>query len=105
LAIKQPLTTRQIAKNIINIPYFKNTSLSTTNKKARELEKHGYLDKTQTNQRVGGLTNYYELTPKFMLSNLLDSNPAKELFGNKSRDVSLNLLAEIINAQQDKEVL
>jgi hypothetical protein len=27
-----------------------------------ELEKQGYLKKTQTCQRVGGLTNYYELT-------------------------------------------
>jgi predicted transcriptional regulator len=101
VGLKQPLTTRQIGKNVINIPYFKNTSLSTVNKKVRALEKQGYLKKTQVTQRVGGLANYYELTPSANLAKFLDSNSAKKLFENKSDEVNQILLADLIKAQQD----
>ena len=73
LGVKQPLTTRQIGKNVINIPYFKDTSYSTVNRKVRDLEKKGYLKKTQTKERVGGITNYYELTPNANLAKFLDA--------------------------------
>lgn len=102
LGLKQPLTTRQIGKNVINIPYFKDTSYSTINKKVRDLEKQGYLNKTQTYQRVGGLTNYYELTPRANLKTVLDSNRKEELFENKSEEIELMLLAAFIKAKQNK---
>lgn len=102
LAIKQPMTTRQIGKNVRAIPYFKDTRYSTVNKKVRELEKQGCLKKTQTKERVGGLTNYYELTPQAILKKILDSNSAEELFGNKSDEEALILAANLIKNQQDK---
>ena len=101
LGVKQPLTTRQIGKKVINIPYFKDTSYSTVNRKVRDLEKKGYLKKTQTNQRVGGITNYYELTPNANLAKFLDANSVKEIFENKSQEVALTILADLIQAQQE----
>ncbi len=103
LGLKQPLTTRQIGKNVINIPYFKDTSYSTVNKKVRNLEKQGYLKKTQTNQKVGGLTNYYELTQKANLKTVLDSNRKEDLFENKSEEIEQMLLAAFIKAKQNKQ--
>jgi predicted transcriptional regulator len=102
LGVKQPLSTRQIGKNVKNIPYFKKTSYSTVNKKVRDLEKQGYLNKTQTNERVGGLTNYYELTPRANLKTVLDSNSKEELFENKSEEIEQMLLAAFIKAKQNK---
>jgi predicted transcriptional regulator len=97
------LTTRQIGKNVITIPYFKDTTLSTVNKKVRDLEKQGYLKKTQTYQRVGGLTNYYELTQKAKYKTFLDSNRKEELFENKSEEIEKMLLEAFIKAKQNKQ--
>jgi DNA-binding PadR family transcriptional regulator len=105
LGVKQPLTTRQIGKNVRNIPYFKDTRYSTVNKKVRDLEKHRYLKKTQVTQRVGGLTNYYELTQYANYKKLLDSTSREELFENKSDEEALILSADLINTKQDKELL
>jgi predicted transcriptional regulator len=102
LELKQSLTTRQIGKNVNTIPYFKDTTLSTVNKKVRDLEKQGYLKKTQTFQRVGGLTNYYELTPRAKLKTVLDSNRKEEFFENKSEGIEQMLLAALIKAKQNK---
>jgi DNA-binding PadR family transcriptional regulator len=102
LSVKQPLTTRQIGKNVINIPFFKKTSYSTVNKKVRDLEKQGYLKKTQTCQRVGGLSNYYELTQRAKFKTLLDSNRKEEFFENKSEEIEQMLLAALIKAKQNK---
>jgi len=63
LEAKQPQTTRQISKAVTGFPDQKGTACSTVNKKVREIEKKGYLQKVQVNQRVGGITNYYQLTP------------------------------------------
>ena len=102
LELKQSLTTRQIRKDVINIPFFKKTSYSTVNKKVRDLEKQGYLKKTQTYQRVGGLTNYYELTPRAKLKAVLDSNRKEEFFENKSEEIEQMLLEAFIKAKQNK---
>jgi predicted transcriptional regulator len=102
LELKQTLTTRQIGKNVISIPHFKDTTLSTVNKKVRDLEKQGYLKKTQTIQRVGGLTNYYELTQRAKYKTILDSNEKEELFENKSEEIEQMLLAAFIKAKQNK---
>jgi predicted transcriptional regulator len=96
------LTTRQIGKNVRNIPHFKSTTDSTINKKVRDLEKKGYLKKTQTIQRVGGLTNYYELTPRAKFKTILDSNEKEELFENKSEEIEQMYLAAFIKAKLDK---
>lgn len=100
LATKQPQTTRQISKNVTNIPDFKNTSVSTVNKRVRDLEKKGCLKKTQVTERVGGLTNYYELAPKAYLSKFIDSNTAEDLFTHISDEAALIILAALIKAKE-----
>jgi hypothetical protein len=102
LSIKHPLSTRQIYKSVISIPYFKDTLLSTINKKVRKLEEHGYLKKTQTNQKIGGSTNYYELTTRFINRWILDSNTKKELFENKSQETEQIFNLVFKAALQDK---
>jgi len=102
LNLKQPLTTRQIGKSVISIPYFKETTLSTINKKVRKLEEHGYLKKTQITQKVGGLTNYYESTIRFNNRWILDSNTEKELFENKNEETEQILNSVLKKALQDK---
>jgi len=101
LGAKQPLTTRQISKNVTNIPEFKGTSCSTVNKKVRDLEEHGYVKKTQVKERVGGITNYYELTPRVYLAKYGDSNSARDLFDVSDED-ALIILADLINAKNKR---
>ena len=93
LGAKQPQKTRQISKKVTNIPEFKDTSCSTVNKRVRDLEKNGYLKRTQANERVGGITNYYELTSKAYLAKFLDSNSAEDIFEHISDEAALIILA------------
>lgn len=102
LGLKQPQTTRQIGKNVESIPYFKGTSASTVNKRVRDLEKGKYLKKVQVNQRVGGITNYYELTPYANLVKLLDQNPPKDFFTGIGDEASTILSADLILAKMTK---
>jgi DNA-binding PadR family transcriptional regulator len=103
LGCKQPQTTRQISKSVKSIPDFKGTSTSTVNKRVRDLEKHGYLQKVQVTQRVGGITNYYELTPQADLNKFLDANKALDLFTGLSREMATIILADLIKAKEEKE--
>jgi DNA-binding PadR family transcriptional regulator len=103
LGCKQPQTTRQISKSVKSIPDFKGTSTSTVNKRVRDLEKHGYLQKVQVTQRVGGITNYYELTPQADLNKFLDANKALDLFTGLSREMATTILADLIKAREEKE--
>jgi DNA-binding MarR family transcriptional regulator len=98
LGAKHPQTTRQIAKNIKNIPELRGTSCSTVNKRVRALLQDGYLKKTTVQQRVGGLTNYYELTLKAHLAKFLISHNAEELFGNITDEAAIIILADLIEA-------
>ncbi len=102
LGAKQPQTTRQISKNVTNIPYFKGTSLSTVNKRVRDLEKRGYLKKVQVIERVGGLTNYYELTLRAYLAKFIDSNSAEDLFTHISDEEALIILAALLKARRHR---
>jgi predicted transcriptional regulator len=86
-----------------SIPDFKGTSTSTVNKRVRDLEKHGYLQKVQVTQRVGGITNYYELTPQANLNKFLDANKALDLFTGLSREMATIILADLIKAKEEKE--
>lgn len=103
LGCKQPQTTRQISKSVKSIPDFKDTSTSTVNKRVRDLEKHGYLKKVQVTQRVGGITNYYELTPQANLNKFLDANKASDLFKSLSSEMATIVLADLIKAKEEKE--
>ncbi len=103
LGCKQPQTTRQISKSVKSIPDFKGTSTSTVNKRVRDLEKHCYLKKAQVTQRVGGITNYYELTPQANLNKFLDANKASDLFTGLSGEMATIVLADLIKAKVEKE--
>jgi hypothetical protein len=103
LETKQPQTTRQISKAVTSFPDQKNTTGSTVNKKVRDLEKKGYLQKVQVNQRVGGITNYYQLTPNLELSAYLDTHTGGELFTGINREDAATLLANIKKAQESKK--
>jgi len=100
---KQPQTTRQIGKNVTSTRKFKGTSLSTVNKRVRNLEEQGYLSKTQVKERIGGPTNYYQLTPKAYLARFIDSNSIEDLFEKISGETALILLADLANTKLDKE--
>ena len=102
LGVKQPQTTRQIGKNVTNIPEFKDTSLSTVNKRARALQEQGYLKKTETKERVGGLTNYYELTPKANLEMYLYYHREDNIFGDLADESAEIILADLINAKENR---
>ena len=103
LGLKQPQTTRQISKSVSCIPEFKETSTSTVNKRVRDLETGGYLTKVQVTQRVGGITNYYQLTPNADLSQHLDTHTANELFTGISREDAKKILEDIKKAKQRKK--
>jgi len=60
------------------------------------------LHKVQVNQRVGGLTNYYELTKKAELAAYLDTHTSKELFTDIDMNDSGSIFAEIKKAQDRK---
>jgi predicted transcriptional regulator len=104
LGLRQPQTTRQISKSVNCIPEFKGTSTSTVNKRVRDLETGGYLAKVQVTQRVGGITNYYQLTPNAELSQYLDNHTANELFTGINPDDAAKILADIKKAQQKKRI-
>ncbi len=95
----QPQTTRGIGKNVTNTKRLKGTRVSTVNKRVRDLEKHGCLKKAQVKERVGGITNYYELTPKAYLARFLDSNSVEDLFENISDEAALIILGTLIGAR------
>ena len=103
LGCKQPQTTRQISKSVKSIPDFKDKSASTVNKRVRDLEEHGYLQKVQVTQRVGGITNYYELTPQADLNRFLDTTNPSDLFRGLSREISTIILADLIKAKEEKQ--
>jgi hypothetical protein len=103
LGIEQPQTTRRISKNISSIPFFNGTSLSTVNKRVRDLERRQYLKKAQVNQRVGGITNYYQLTPNLELAAYIDTNTPKELFTDINKDDKTTILAAFKKAQERKK--
>jgi hypothetical protein len=104
LETKQPQTTRQISKAVTSFPDQKNTTGSTVNKKVRDLEKKGYLQKVQVNQRVGGITNYYQLTPNLELAAYLDTHTGGELFTGINREDAATLLANIKKAKESKKL-
>ncbi len=103
LGLKQPQTTRQISKSVSGIAEFKDTDRSTVNKRVRDLETRGYLAKVQVTQRVGGITNYYQLTPNAELSQYLDTHTANEIFTGIYPEDAKRILEYIKKAQQQKK--
>ncbi len=102
LGDKQPQTTRQIGKKATSFPRLKGTSLSTVNKSVRNLQQHGYLNKTEIKERVGGITNYYELTPNAYLAKYFEIKSEEDLFEDISGEAALIILADIVYANIEK---
>lgn len=102
LGAKQPQTTRQIGKTIGNMPLLKGTSASTVNKSVRNLQQHGYLNRTQATERVGGPTNYYDLAAKAYLQMLLEAHSQEELFENNSDEDTWIIIADLIWAMLNR---
>lgn len=89
-------STRQIYKKIIQNKELKNTNYSTVNKRIRNLEKTGFLKKTLTQKRSGGITNYYQLQPKALLAKFLDDHNTKDLFENIDDESAIEILNVLI---------
>ena len=89
-------STRQIYKKIIQNKELKNTNYSTVNKRIRNLEKTGFLKKTLTQKRSGGITNYYQLQPKALLAKFLDDHNRKDLFENIDDESAIEILNVLI---------
>lgn len=102
LGVKQPQTTRQIGKNVTSIPDFKDTSLSTVNKRVRALQEKGYLKKMETKERVGGLTNYYALTPKANLEIYFYFHREDNIFGDLTDESAELILAHLIYGKKNR---
>src|SRR4030065_1948593 len=79
LGAMEPQSTRALHKRIIKIKGMKHTSYSTVNKRVRSLEQTDYVRKIGINERVGGITNYYELRPKAYLAKFFDFTTIEEL--------------------------
>jgi DNA-binding PadR family transcriptional regulator len=100
LAIKEPQTTRALRKRISQIKSMKNTSYSTVNKRVRDLEKKGYLIKAEVKERIGGITNYYELRPRAHLAKFLDSITIADLAEQIDDETAVTLLATLVGAKK-----
>ncbi len=101
LAINEPQTTRSLRKAITQIKGMKNTSYSTVNKRVRILEQKGYLKRVEVRERIGGLTNYYELRPKAYLASFLSSKNLGEIIGRINDTGALSLLGILFTVIND----
>jgi len=95
LAVKEPQTTRELRKRIIQTKGMRHTSYSTVNKRVRSLEHSGYLRKSAVEERVGGITNYYELRPKAYLATFLNSTNIEGVFEQVNDAASISILGTL----------
>jgi len=102
LSVKEPQTTHQLFNKIIRFKELKDTSYSTLNKRVRCLEQSGYLKKALVKQRVGGVSNYYELRPKIYLAQFLASNDIFKLLEHADDQLSLTFLATFLKVKNPK---
>jgi len=98
LGAKEPQTTRQLRKKITQIKGLNHTSYSTANKRIRSLEGSGYLRKAAVQERTGGITNFYELTPKAYLANFFNSTNLEDLIERVNEASALTILGSAILA-------
>jgi predicted transcriptional regulator len=101
LATKEPQTTRALRKKIIQIKGMKDTSYSTVNKRVRNLEQKGYIKKVEVKERIGGITNYYELRPKAYLAKFFDSTTIEDLVERSNDKTALTILGTLIGVRKN----
>jgi predicted transcriptional regulator len=99
LGKKEPQTTRALFKAVTQIRSLKNTSYSTVNKRVRNLEELGFLKKVIVKQRLGGITNFYELRPKAYLSKFFDSASIEDLIKQTNDKTALIVLGTLIGTK------
>jgi len=100
LAKKEPQTTRALRKKMIQIRGLKDTSYSTVNKRVRNLEQKGYIRKAVAKERLGGITNYYELRPKAYLAKFFDSITLEDLVEQTNDNTALTMLGTLISTRK-----
>jgi DNA-binding PadR family transcriptional regulator len=100
LAKEEPQTTRALRKKIIQIKGLKDTSYSTVNKRVRNLEQKGYIRKVVVEERLGGITNYYELRPKAYLAKFFDSITIEDLIEQANDKTALTMLGTLISTRE-----
>ncbi len=105
LAAEEPQSTRALHKKIVCAKGMRGTSYSTVNKRVRSLEGSGYIKKAEVKERPGGITNYYELTPRARLAAFLDSIAFDNLLSRISDGLATTLLEDLIKAATLTETL
>ena len=100
LAKEEPQTTRALRKRIIQIKGLKDTSYSTVNKRVRSLEQKGFIRKVVVKERLGGITNYYELRPKAYLAKFFDSTTIEDLVEQTNDKTALTMLGTLISTRE-----
>ena len=100
LTYHEPQTTRALWKKITHTKGMKDISYSTINRRVRNLEQQLYLKKAEIKQRLGGITNYYELRPKAYLAKFLDSTNMETVVEQVNDKTALTLLAAFIHVQE-----
>jgi predicted transcriptional regulator len=100
LGIKESQTTRALHKRVVEIKGMKYTSYSTVNKRVRNLEERGYVRKVDVKERLGGITNYYELRPKAYLAKFFDSTTVEELIMQANDETALIILGMLVGFNQ-----
>lgn len=97
LANKEPASTREVYKRITQIRGMKHTTYSTVNKRVRNLEQSGYLKKVTIDEKVGGITNYYELRPKACLACFINSIEFEDILAQVNDITALVLLSTLFS--------
>ena len=97
LTVEQPLSTREVHKKIVRLKGMRGTSYSTANKRMRDLEQSGFLKKTIVRERVGGITNLYELRPKAYLALFLGATSLNEILDRITDAEAESILSELLS--------
>ena len=99
LTAEEPQSTRELHKKIVRVRGMKGTSYSTVNKRVRSLEDSGYVKKVDVKERPGGITNYYESSPKALLAAFFDSTTIEDLLSGIDDVMAKSLLQELVRAK------
>ena len=99
LGFKEPQTTREIYKKVNQVKGRKHFSYSTVNIRVRNLEEQLYIKKTEVKQRLGGITNYYELRPKAHLAKFLNSTTMNTMIEQVNDETALIVLGAFFTVE------
>jgi DNA-binding PadR family transcriptional regulator len=99
LALKGPLTIYDIHKEVKTLRRLRRVRYASVNKRARSLEKSGYVKKTGVKKTKAGFkASIYELTARAYLAILLNSVNLEELLLRVDETAASAILGTIICA-------